>query len=86
MLDYENLESDLFLVTQFIDMDAKIILALRNFDEEKFQDNPPDFKLLSKLIGIPIIKYSECDDNQNAEDRREILRTIIKTHNRNNFV
>lgn len=81
VLDYENLESDLFLVTQFIDMDAKIILALRNFDEEKFQDNPPDFKLLSKLIGIPIIKYSECDDDKNAEDRREILRTIIKTHN-----
>ncbi len=81
IIDYENLESDLFLVSQFIDMDAKIILALRNFNDDSSNGNPPDFKLLSKLIGIPIIKYSDCNDEQNAEDRKVLLRTIIKTHN-----
>lgn len=81
VIDYKNLESDLFLVSQFIDMDAKIILVLQNFDEENFDGNPPDFDLLSKLIGIPIIRYSESTEDLNVEVRNEILHTIIKTHN-----
>jgi ferrous iron transport protein B len=81
IIDYENLEADLVLLTQFIDMDAKIVLALKNYNPDPESANKPDFNLLSQLLGIPIFKYSDCNDVQNEEDRRDFLRTIIKTHN-----
>jgi len=79
IVDYENLESDLFLVTQFMDMDAKIVIALRNYDPEK-SEKKVDFDLLSKLIGVPIISYPDCEGECNQIAREKILRTLIKTH------
>lgn len=82
IIDYENLESDLYLVTQFIDMDAKIILALRNYNPDKEGVQKIDFDLLSKLIGIPIVNYVEQNGEDNFDNiyRDNILKTIIKTH------
>ncbi|MDD3741513.1 MAG: ferrous iron transporter B, partial [Bacteroidales bacterium] len=79
IVDYENLESDLFLVTQFMDMDAKIVIALRNYDPEK-AEKKVDFDLLSKLIGAPIITYPDCEGDCNQIAREKILKTLIKTH------
>ncbi len=79
IVDFENLESDLFLVTQFMDMDAKIVIALRNYDSEQV-DKKVDFDLLSKLIGIPIIIYPDCEGDCNQIAREKVLKTIIKTH------
>lgn len=79
IVDYENLESDLFLVTQFMDMDAKIVIALRNYNSEQV-DKKVDFDLLSKLIGIPIILYPDCEGECNQIAREKVLRTLIKTH------
>lgn len=77
IVDFENLEADLNLVTQFIDMDAKIVLALRNYNPE-FGSYKADFDLLSKLLGLPIINYSELEEENSA--REKILETLIKTH------
>ncbi|HPL03712.1 MAG TPA: ferrous iron transport protein B [Bacteroidales bacterium] len=77
IVDFENLEADLNLVTQFIDMDAKIVLALRNYNPES-GSYQADFDLLSKLLGLPIINYSELEEENSA--REKILETLIKTH------
>ena len=77
IVDFENLEADLNLVTQFIDMDAKIVLALLNYNPEG-GSYYADFELLSKLLGVPIINYSEIEEGNSV--REKILETLIKTH------
>ncbi len=80
IIDANNLESELFLVTQFMDMDAKIVLALLNYDPNATGKDKLDIDLLSKLTGIPIIPYYDGDDDKNLAYKEKILQTIIKTH------
>jgi ferrous iron transport protein B len=77
ILDAENLENDLFLATQFIDMDAKLVLVIKNIkDKESI-----NFNLLSSMTGVPVIAYNEEDDPGHDKLKSKILDTIIKTHN-----
>ena len=55
VIDSSNLERNLFLTTQLIDMDIKVVIALNMYDELVKNDVKFDFKSLGKLIGIPII-------------------------------
>lgn len=55
VIDSSNLERNLFLTTQLIDMDIKVIVALNMYDELMKNDVKFDFKSLGRLIGIPII-------------------------------
>lgn len=80
IIDANNLESDLFLVTQFIDMDAKIVLAIKNFDQTAEGENKLDIDLLSKLLGIPIIAFHEGSEEKTHAYREKILQTVVKTH------
>lgn len=80
IIDFNNLESDLYLVSQFIDMDAKIVLVVQNYAEPKL-DKPVDFELLSKLIGIPVIQISGVDDESFEDKRKAIFERLINTHN-----
>ncbi len=50
-----NLERNLYLTTQLIDMDVKVIIALNMFDELKKKGDKLNYKELGKMIGIPII-------------------------------
>jgi ferrous iron transport protein B len=79
ILDFNNLENDLFLLTQFIDMDAKIVLVVKNYDESKLE-NPVDFDLLGKLIGIPVLTIKEVEGVISEEDRKKLFETLIRTH------
>jgi len=55
VVDSSNLERNLFLTTQLIDMDIKVIIALNMYDELLKNEVKFDFKSLGKLMGIPII-------------------------------
>ena len=55
VIDSSNLERNLFLTTQLIDMDIKVICALNMYDELLKNDDQFDYGLLGKMIGIPII-------------------------------
>jgi len=55
VIDSSNLERNLFLTTQLIDMDIKVIIALNMYDELIKSEAKFDYKSLGKLIGIPII-------------------------------
>lgn len=55
VVDASNLERNLFLTTQLIDMDVKVILALNMYDELQKSNNELDFVQLGKLLGIPIV-------------------------------
>ena len=55
VIDSSNLERNLFLTTQLIDMDIKVVIALNMYDELLKNEVKFDYKSLGKLIGIPII-------------------------------
>lgn len=55
VVDASNLERNLYLTTQLIDMDIKVVIALNMYDELKQKGDDFDFESLGKMIGIPII-------------------------------
>ena len=55
VLDSTNLERNLFLTTQLIDMDLRIVAALNMFDELEKKKMVFNYKVLSKLLGIPFV-------------------------------
>ncbi len=55
VIDASNLERNLFLTTQLIDMNIKVVIALNMFDELENKGIDFDFQALGKMIGVPII-------------------------------
>ncbi len=80
VIDANNLREDFFLVTQFMDMDAKIVLAIRNYNPTAVGKDKIDIELLSNLTGIPIIPYYDDDEDSKIAYQEKILQTIIRTH------
>ena len=50
-----NLERNLYLTTQLIDMDLKMVIALNMYDELESSGAKLNYDLLGKLIGVPIV-------------------------------
>lgn len=55
VVEAPNIERNMFLTTQLIDMDIKMIVALNMFDEFENQGNKLDIDTLSELLGCPIV-------------------------------
>ncbi len=55
VIDGSNLERNLYLTTQLIDLDLKVVGALNMFDELQKRGDSFDFDSLGKMIGIPIV-------------------------------
>lgn len=55
VIDGSNLERNLYLTTQLIDLNIKVVIALNMSDEMAQKGDILDHVMLGKLIGIPII-------------------------------
>ena len=55
VIDSSNLERNLYLTTQLIDMNVKVVIALNMYDELKNKGVEFDYGFLGKMIGIPIV-------------------------------
>lgn len=55
VLDASNLERNLYLTTQLIDMNLRMVCALNMFDETKERGDKIDINKLSELFGVPMI-------------------------------
>jgi len=55
VLDASNLERNLFLTTQLIDMNIKVVIALNMYDELEQKDVKFDYMHLGEMMGIPIV-------------------------------
>ena len=55
VVDASNLERNLFLTTQLIDMNIKVVIALNMFDELTKKGVTFDYDTLAEMIGIPIV-------------------------------
>ena len=50
-----NLERNLYLTTELIDMDYRMVIALNMFDELEQSGGKIDYKHLGNMIGVPIV-------------------------------
>ena len=55
VIDASNLERNLYLTTQLIDMDIKVVIALNMYDDLEDSGSHLEIQKLAKLLGIPII-------------------------------
>jgi ferrous iron transport protein B len=86
VVDASNLERNLFLTSQLIDMDIKVVIALNMYDDLRRSGSNLKVKKLAKLLGIPILPTTASrGEGLNAlleeltevyEDRDPIVRHI----------
>ena len=55
VVDASNLERNLYLTTQIIDMNLRVVMALNMFDELRAKGDELDIKTLGHLLGMPIV-------------------------------
>ena len=55
VVDASNLERNLYLTTQLIDMNVRMVVALNMFDELEASGNQLNYRLLSQLFGVPMV-------------------------------
>lgn len=82
VVDGSNLGRNLFLTTQLIDMDVKMVMALNMFDELKHKGDRFDYKLFGGMIGVPIVPTVASK----KEGIEELFDTIIDVYNGTNKI
>ncbi|MDO9511727.1 MAG: ferrous iron transport protein B [Bacteroidales bacterium] len=55
IVDSSNLERNLYLTTQLIDMDTRVVMALNMYDELQKKGDELNHVALGKLLGIPMV-------------------------------
>ncbi len=76
VVDASNLERNLFLTTQLIDMDIKVVMVLNMYDELQKKGDRFDYDLLGKMIGIPIIPAI----SSKGKGIKEVFNKIIEVY------
>ena len=55
IVDATNLERNLYLTTQLIDMDIKVVMALNMYDELQNRGDKFDYEMFGKMTGVPVV-------------------------------
>ena len=76
VVDASNLERNLFLTTQLIDMDIKVVIALNMYDDLLASGSKLKLKKLGKLTGIPIVPTTAFS----GEGLEELLMKLIEVY------
>lgn len=76
VIDASNLERNLYLTTQLIDMNIKVVIALNMYDELEQKSDKFDYGRLSEMIGIPIIPTVASK----GKGIRELFNRIIEVY------
>ena len=82
VIDSSNLERNMFLTTQLIDMDIKVVVALNMYDDLKTSGAKLDRKKLGNLLGIPIIPTTAS----RGEGLEKLFDEIIEVYEERNPV
>ncbi|MDR2813377.1 MAG: ferrous iron transport protein B [Prevotellaceae bacterium] len=76
VVDATNLERNLYLTTQLIDMDVKVVMALNMYDELTLHNDQFDHEALGKMLGIPMIPTV----GSRGRGVRDLLQAAIKAY------
>ena len=76
VIDSSNLERNLYLTTQLVDMDLKLVCALNMFDEFEHRGDSVNLKTLSTLFGVPMVPTSF----KTGMGIEELFKTVIQVY------
>ena len=76
VLDAGNLERNLFLTTQLIDMNVRMVIALNMYDELEVKGDKFDYESLSAMIGVPMVPTV----SPKMRGINELFDTVIKIY------
>lgn len=76
VVDAGNLERNLYLTSQLIDMNVRMVVALNMFDSLKSSGNELDIDGLSQLLGTPLVP-TVCRHGVGIDD---LFKTVIKLY------
>ena len=82
VVDASNLERNLYLTTQLIDMNVKMVMALNMYDELEESGNRLDYEKLSELIGVPIVPTV----GRTGQGIDKLFHVIIESYEGSDFV
>ena len=82
VVDASNLERNLYLTTQLIDMNVKMVMALNMYDELEDSGNRLDHEKLSELIGVPIVPTV----GRTGQGIDKLFHVIIESYEGSDFV
>ncbi len=71
-----NLERNLYLTSELIDMDRKMVIALNMYDELEASGDKLDYKLLGEMIGVPVVPTVSRD----GRGLDKLFQTIIDVY------
>ncbi len=76
VLDASNLERNLYLTTQLVDMNLRMVCALNMYDEFEKRGDTVDLSTLSTLLGVPMVPTSF----KTGMGVNELLREVISVY------
>ena len=76
VVDASNLERNLYLTTQLVDMNVRMVCALNMYDEFERRGDKLDIQTLSSLFGMPMIPTSF----KSGRGVKELFRAVIQVY------
>ncbi|MDR1343860.1 MAG: ferrous iron transport protein B [Tannerellaceae bacterium] len=76
VVDASNLERNLYLTTQLIDMDARMVIALNMYDAIRKRGDTFDHESLARMIGAPIVPVI----SKTGFGVRDLFERVIKVY------
>ncbi len=73
VIDSSNLERNLYLTTQLVDMNVRMVCALNMYDEFERRGDVVDTATLSTLFGVPFV----CTSFKSGRGVQELFREVI---------
>ena len=80
VVDASNLERNLYLTTQVIDMNLRMVMALNMYDEFERRGDKLDMKTLGHLLGMPIVPTV----SRTGKGIDDLLDMVIEVYNNDN--
>ena len=82
VVDASNLERNLYLTSQLIDMNVKMVIALNMYDELEASGNQLNHEKLSQLFGVPMVPTI----GRNGEGIDKLFHIIIGIYEGSDFI
>ena len=76
VIDSSNLERNLYLTTQLVDMNIRMVCALNMYDEFERRGDRVDIETLSRLVGSPMIPTSF----KNGTGVKDLFKAVIQVY------
>lgn len=76
VIDASNLQRNLYLTTQLIDMNLRVVMALNMYDELVEKGDKLDIRQLGYLLGMPVVPTV----SRNGKGLEELFNTVVQIY------